>query len=491
MNQSFRQLVSFFSILLFVGIFFISCQKELAHGDNAIGILKVEPNTFICEQSEVIGKFKSDSTLGKDNALYVLIDVRSAGRYRITTDTINGYYFNSIGEFGNTGLNLVRLNGYGKPGQPGINTFKVSFEGTYCYVDVLVQGNNPSADASYTFGGNQSTCTGAMLNGTNQQGLAFGIENIVKLNVTVITPGAYNISTQPAVNGVVYKATGFFTGNETTVTLTGSGTPIASGNFNFTVTGNGTSCTFPVVFEPPPGPAVFTLGGAPGECTNSRTGGIYTKGIPVNATHTDTINVKVTTTGSYSITTDTKNGISFTSSGVFTNIGVQDVVLYAQGTPIENGNFTYTVTASGSSCTFDVSTDYIICKIDGAVSTFNSNASWGVGNLTGLSIDGKNNINNNFPSIGLRIFKNNNNYTPATYTTIPVMNQTTVSCDYNDPAGMNYYAATGLPLPFTIIITKISDKRVEGTFFGTVKDNNGNGANSKEVTEGAFSVPRL
>ena len=469
----------------------MSCQKELSYTNDisSSGTLKSDDLNSDCLQSSVVGKIKADSILGSENYLYVLVNVSTKGNYVIQSDTINGFSFSGSGAFGNIGLNLVKLNAKGMPIQEGINTFKITYGESTCYIDAEVVGSLSSGEAVYTLGGNGANCTGALVGGTNQQGLAFSNQNAALLNITVTTPGTYSIST-PSVNGVAYNASGSFTGNENTVKLIGTGTPSTAGTFNYTVTGGGNACTFSVTFDPPPGPAVFTLGGAPGECTNSRQGGIYTVGVPANASNTDTITVNVITPGSYSVYTTTKNGVSFSASGVFITTGVQDLILYAQGTPVENNNFTYTVTVDGSSCTFDVSTDYIICKIDGLLSSFNFNASWGVGNLTGLSIDGNSNANSNNPSISLRVFKNNNNYTPGTYTAVPPINQTTVSCDYNDVGGTNYYASTGLPQPFTIMITKITDKRVEGVFFGTLKDNGGIGSNQKEITEGLFSVSR-
>ncbi len=485
-----RLLRSLIYSLLF-SIIFLSCQKELNYTieNNSTGTLKADDATSECLETSVLGIYKANTPLAEESAIYVLVNVVTTGKYLILSDTINGYSFSGTGNFGNVGPNLVKLNAKGTPEQEGINTFKISYGESSCFIDVEVVGASSSTEAVYTLGGNGSTCSGAVVAGTNQQSLPFSSQNTVTLNLSVTVPGTYSISTG-SLNGVAYNASGSFSGGENTVTLIGTGTPVSAGTVNYTVTGGGNSCTFSVTFDPPPGPAVFTLGGAPDVCINARQGGIYTAGVAVNATNTDTINVKVTSVGSYTINSNTKNGVTYAASGVFTTTGVQDVVLYAQGTPVENGNFTYTVTVDGNSCNFDVSTDYIVCKIDGVFSTFNINASWGVGNLTGLSIDGYNNANNNIPSISLRVLKSNNNYTPDTYTTVPAIPQTTVSCDYNDAAGLNYYTTTGLSNPFTIVITKITDKRVDGAFFGTLKDNGGIGTNQREITEGLFSVPR-
>lgn len=67
---------------------------------------------------------------------------------------------------------------------------------------------------------------------------------------------------------------------------------------------------------------------------------------------TQTIQVNVTQTGSYTIASNTVNGITFSKSGSFTQKGLQNVVLNAAGTPINYGTFTYKI----ESCEFERTT---------------------------------------------------------------------------------------------------------------------------------------
>jgi hypothetical protein len=64
------------------------------------------------------------------------------------------------------------------------------------------------------------------------------------------------------------------------------------------------------------------------------------------------INVTVTTTGPYTITTDTVNGVWFNASGNFTATGPATLSLTGNGTPVNSGPFTYTVKWGTSTCTF-------------------------------------------------------------------------------------------------------------------------------------------
>jgi hypothetical protein len=99
--------------------------------------------------------------------------------------------------------------------------------------------------------------------------------------------------------------------------------------------------------------AVFTLAGAPDVCMNYVLAGDYVANTPVTAANTVTINVTVTTAGTYSITTATSNGMSFSGSGTL-SAGAQTIVLTAAGQPIAVGNSNFVVNAGASSCNFTV-----------------------------------------------------------------------------------------------------------------------------------------
>ena len=110
---------------------------------------------------------------------------------------------------------------------------------------------------------------------------------------------------------------------------------------------------------PPPPPAPvgngsFTLVGAPNDCQNFIVRGNYISGIRLASSNTVNINVNVTMPGSYSLTTDTLNGMWFSTSGTFTNTGDQTVTLIGNGTPEFARNLIFTVLTGSSKCTFKV-----------------------------------------------------------------------------------------------------------------------------------------
>nr|WP_052408569.1 fibrinogen-like YCDxxxxGGGW domain-containing protein [Nonlabens ulvanivorans] len=87
-------------------------------------------------------------------------------------------------------------------------------------------------------------------------------------------------------------------------------------------------------------------------CSSTSVNGTYVAGNPLNASNTITIDVIVNVIESYTINTNTVNGYSFTSSGVFTHIGVNTITLTGSGTPIlqQTDDFTITFTGRGDTC---------------------------------------------------------------------------------------------------------------------------------------------
>ena len=103
-----------------------------------------------------------------------------------------------------------------------------------------------------------------------------------------------------------------------------------------------------------PPPAVFTLSGTPNNCAPVTVNGFYIHLKPLDAANTVVIQVNVTTPGSYALSTNTINGISFTASGVFTAAGLQNIILRGSGVPQVQGTTTITPRIGASLCNFSV-----------------------------------------------------------------------------------------------------------------------------------------
>jgi hypothetical protein len=341
---------------------FTACQKETSfEGDNtpAEGSLLSDVSGD-CLPKTVNGTYVAGTALVPSvNTITCDVNVTKKGPYLITTDTINGYYFSSTGTFTSLGNNTVTLRSNGTPFSAGVNNFIVSFDSTFCDIQVTVQasgGGGGGSNGVFTLvtGGTPSNCASAVVNGTYTQNAALTASNTVDVTVNVTTVGAYTLTATGG--GMTFTKSGTFatTGNQT-ITLTGSGTPTTSGANTVTFAAPNASCSFTVTVNPAGGgAAVGTLAGAPNACAPITVNGFYVESTAVAGSNTVGVTVNVTTAGSYNITTNTVTGLSFSASGSLSVGNNQVINLTASGTPTTAGNQTFTVTFGSSSCTFTV-----------------------------------------------------------------------------------------------------------------------------------------
>jgi hypothetical protein len=94
--------------------------------------------------------------------------------------------------------------------------------------------------------------------------------------------------------------------------------------------------------------------GATGDCLGSLVSGIYKKDTVLGAANYVDVQVDISKTGSYVISTDTINGFYFAASGVFNTVGLDTVRLQGSGTPVAAGTNVFTITYDSSHCTFTV-----------------------------------------------------------------------------------------------------------------------------------------
>lgn len=202
--------------------------------------------------------------------------------------------------------------------------------------------------------------------------------NYIDVQVVVTKAGSYSIYTD-TLNGTSFKATGTFTtAGANTVRLIGNGTPANDGIYNFTVTYTTSQCVVPVTVLPAGGAvdAVLTLDGAPDQCMNYVLAGNYITGVAMTTANTVVINVNVTTPGTYTISTQQSNGMTFTGAGTLANTGVQTITLTAAGTPIAAGSANFPVQVGTSTCNFAVVVTTTLSTLDYFPRTAGSNWSY-------------------------------------------------------------------------------------------------------------------
>lgn len=300
-----------------------------------------------CTGAVVNGVYSTGVALGPTNTATIGVNVTTAGTYNIST-TFQGMTFSATGTFTTTGAQNVTLVGSGTPTTNGANTVPITVGTSTCSFVV-----NVSPPAVATLGGGPGACTPVTVAGTYTVGTATNNTNTATIQLNVTTAGTFTITTN-TVAGVSFSSSGTVGVGAQNITLAAIGTPTASGTQTFTVTLGSSSCTFPVTFTGGAGPATGTLGGGPGACTPITVSGFYVNSTALAASNTIQVQANVTTTGSYSITTNTVAGMSFSASGTFTTTGTQNVTLTGSGTPTATGTQNFTVTWGTSSCTFSV-----------------------------------------------------------------------------------------------------------------------------------------
>jgi hypothetical protein len=339
----------FFYLITFATLFF-SCQQEPEVDLNPPPV-PVAAFTFpgspgACTVATPAGYYATGTVLSTTNTVTVQVNVTTAGSYTISTNTVNGYKFSASGTFASTGVQTVVLVGSGTPVAAQTDAFTpTGLAGTAgCTFNITVVAPAP---AVYTLSGAPGVCTVATVNGTYGSGTALTSTNTVTVQVNVTSIGTYTITTN-TVGGMTFSKSGSFstTGNQN-ITLDGTGTPTTGGANILTVGIAG--CTFTVTVT---GPAVYTLSGAPGACTVATVNGTYATGTALSASNTVTVQVNVTTIGSYTISTATVGGMTFSKSGIFSATGLQTVILNGSGSPTTSGANLFTVGTAG--CTFTV-----------------------------------------------------------------------------------------------------------------------------------------
>jgi hypothetical protein len=321
------------------------------------------------------------------------------------------------------------------------------------FTSAIGQNGTGVSVSSGVLGDSSGNCKPVTLSGTYTQGVALIGANTVQVQVTVAAAGTYSI-TSNTVNGVTFSNTGTFTSTGVqNVILNGSGTPLSSGVQNFTISYGNSQCAFKINFGTA---ATGTLGGGGGSCTPFTIAGTYQQGIQLNASNTVQIQVTVTAPGSYNITTDTVNNVSFSNSGTFTSTGVQIITLIGSGTPLNAGAQNFAVTFGASTCNFSI-TFLPAALPPGDYFPLTLNSNWTYSHVGGTAAD----------SIHFAVISYSPSFGSNTYKTIAAYNVPPAaafdSLYYRKPGGDYYqYARYSNYFPF--------DAPVSGEFI-FLKDN--------------------
>jgi len=218
-----------------------------------------------------------------------------------------------------------------------------------CSKEYSFEGNN----IFFAQGGLQDSsgnCAPITVSGMYTPATSFSSNNYILVHANITSPGTFKIFTD-TINGYYFIDSGRVNNNGSqSFKLMAHGKPIVSATANFTVRFNESYCTFTIL----PDSAIYTFASTGSGCPNANVYGSYKPGTAPDASDTVKIIVNVTKPGSYSIQTQTVNGISFISNGIFYNTGNYTVKLTGTGIPIYAGTTILPITIAGAACSFAV-----------------------------------------------------------------------------------------------------------------------------------------
>jgi hypothetical protein len=342
---------------LFFAFLLTTCKKEYSY-EGGTAVFSFLNTSGSCSNPVISGDYIIGSTLGTSNTVQLQVDVTTAGRFNLQTNSRSGFLFSSTGSFSDTGVQTVILTATGRPDSTGNFLFIPELAET-CAFSVEVTGQQVQGDG-YSIIGAPNACSNVLVSGLYQKDKLLTDFNTVVINVNVTRPGDYIIYSD-TLDGISFYASGHFTQmGDQVVTLNGSGTPVLPQNLQFNLVGNGSACTFPLTVNNAGDSATYAIASGVDHCVGQITGD-YTAGTPLNASNTYTLTVYVSVAGVYSISTQTVNGILFNDTGRFTRLGTNFVTLTGHGTPVNVGSFTLTpeivgpAPLGGQSCAFTMS----------------------------------------------------------------------------------------------------------------------------------------
>ncbi|MDR1937024.1 MAG: hypothetical protein LBQ73_00815 [Tannerellaceae bacterium] len=189
------------------------------------------------------------------NSLKVQVDVQMPGSYRITAATTNGYSFSANGEFNTTGTISITLLGQGMPVAAGTDNVTITINDLSFQYPNLITVVKVSSMFSYE-------CSTITTTTNLKKDVAVTPADVIAVPITAYNTGSalaeYHIYTDE-VNGVRFEAKGTLTAGNPTITLYASGTPVATGNFVYTIHSNSSLMTEPCRVVIPTTGSTFNL----------------------------------------------------------------------------------------------------------------------------------------------------------------------------------------------------------------------------------------
>lgn len=327
-------------------------------GDESDGSATYTPD---CTSLSVQGLYYTGTPLNpQTNTITLNVNVSEVGTYAIITQG-GGMVFVGSGTFTNVGVQTIVLSGKGYPSTVGTNFLAFVIGSSVCNAVIYVANGLSVVSACGTPGTQIGTLTAGTI-------VAAG-DVQVPLSAIAYTGGTvFGLSTSQ-VNGIYISSplqSSFSTASPATADFVISGTPLVPGNTVIPYSINDKlGCTLTV-------PVTSGTGRASAVACTGTLSGTYQVGTALTATATKVISLTVSAIGTFTVRTNTVNGIYFQGSLTATATGVQNVTLTAYGTPLTPDLSTYTVTVSSAATTFVTCTFTVTPSLPVTIPAYNN-----------------------------------------------------------------------------------------------------------------------
>ena len=161
-------------LILTISLIFIctnACKKALSYetpgGVNSIAKGTLQDSMGNCMVIIAKGTYQTSNSLTDSNYLLVTLNITSTGKYVVSSDSGNGFWFKDSGYVLNPGLQTVKVKGYGKPLLPVVTVKTVTFDSSSCQVSINCGQLPLATNTDYfptTIGSSWTYFTGTNLN---------------------------------------------------------------------------------------------------------------------------------------------------------------------------------------------------------------------------------------------------------------------------------------------------------------------------------------
>ncbi len=270
----------------------------------------------------------------------ISVNVSKIGPYAVSIVSNNGVTYSTTGTFTVTGVqNITLTSNDGAPTSSPIN-FSVKANGA------TVCNYTKSATTTFTYSTACTSTTPALSSFNFTQGSAASGTFTIPLSVS----GTGNIPSLTGTQSGITLTTAAITGatnSNTSLTVTISGTPTASGAITIPLTINGTPCSYTFNVDPIAIPFSYTY-----NCNSATVNPAMVRG--VNQSGTITVPVSVVGSGNIPAINQTINGVTYTYIGGTYSAGTSTVVLNYSGTPNTDSTILPMTNSNGTTCNVNI-----------------------------------------------------------------------------------------------------------------------------------------